>query len=114
MERFLLRNAPCILGESFTKSWKARKFWQTDGRPNFKYLANEFGECNFNWDLLHDPLHTGHCEVPVADCNDTKFGGHTKTIWRFKDFIDYWQGKAGESGTDSCKLLYLKDWHFTK
>lgn len=63
----------------------------------------------------------GSCSVPVADCNDTRFGCHTKTAWTLKDFINYWQGgnetdrHAHDGASDGVnKLLYLKDWHFTK
>ena len=44
VEEFLLKNEPCIFGESVTKNWKARRLWLGEGgRPDFDYLIKEFG-----------------------------------------------------------------------
>lgn len=44
VEEFLLKNEPCIFGESVTMEWKARRLWQGEGgRPVFEYLLKEFG-----------------------------------------------------------------------
>ena len=42
--RFLDGNKPCLLDEGLTSSWKARKLWQSEGKPNFDYLVKEFGQ----------------------------------------------------------------------
>jgi len=44
VEEFLLKNEPCIFGESVTMEWKARRLWQGEGgRPDIEYLLKEFG-----------------------------------------------------------------------
>lgn len=44
VEEHLLKNEPCIFGESVTKNWKARRLWLGEGgRPDFDYLLKEFG-----------------------------------------------------------------------
>ena len=39
----MLRNEPCVFGESFTREWAARTLWQKEGFPDLDYLAKEFG-----------------------------------------------------------------------
>eukprot|EP00118_Oscarella_pearsei_P016132 m.151236 g.151236 ORF g.151236 m.151236 type:complete len:76 (+) comp38580_c0_seq10:25-252(+) len=41
--RFLLRNKPCVIGSEITETWKARKRWVKDGKPNLQYLIDNFG-----------------------------------------------------------------------
>ena len=43
VEKFMLRNEPCVFTEQFTRDWKSRKLWQKDGRPHLEFLAREFG-----------------------------------------------------------------------
>eukprot|EP00118_Oscarella_pearsei_P016133 m.151223 g.151223 ORF g.151223 m.151223 type:complete len:407 (+) comp38580_c0_seq2:25-1245(+) len=89
--RFLLRNKPCVIGSEITETWKARKRWVKDGKPNLQYLIDNFGEST----------------APVADCSKEEFGSHPKTTMHLKDYLSNWK-------ESSAKHLYLKDWHFVK
>lgn len=43
VEEFLLRNEPCVFTETHTRDWRARRQWQTAGKPNLETLSRDFG-----------------------------------------------------------------------
>ncbi|CAG0918410.1 unnamed protein product [Notodromas monacha] len=87
--RFLVPGVPCILSSSFTDGWKARKTWVKDGRPDIVHLRDKYGSCL----------------VPVADLTSQYFDAHCKLDMTFGNYLD---------ALENRKMLYLKDWHFTK
>ena len=105
VEEFLLQNEPCVFPEALTRSWRARREWQRDGRPDLEYLAAQFGDAR----------------VPVADCRMEHFDSHSKSEMTMAEFLQYWRRRmqrepeegAGEEREKEA-LLYLKDWHFVK
>ena len=40
---FLEANKLCIFSSEVTQHWRSRKEWVIDGRPNFEFLSNHFG-----------------------------------------------------------------------
>ena len=142
-DQFLLRNTPCLFGETVTSSWKARSLWQVEGKPNFDYLLQQFGmhtniisTVHFTFPKRYTIVPTiflGGLTVPVADCTSIKFSAHEKSNWTFANYINYFRNERPNSAqtTDSppspaasvtvpfkmeqaTKLLYLKDWHFVR
>ncbi|XP_065051481.1 2-oxoglutarate and iron-dependent oxygenase JMJD4-like isoform X2 [Rhopilema esculentum] len=41
-ERYLRLNKPCVFSGKFTKGWRSRIEWVKDGKPNAKYLSDNF------------------------------------------------------------------------
>ena len=76
-----------------------------------------------HFSMVYDNSLLGDADVPVADCNDIHFSSHPKTTWKLNDYLSYWKQLQisckkttdEDFGTYTEKrLLYLKDWHFTK
>ena len=43
VENYLSKNCPCLFDENFTRNWRSRKEWITQGKPNFDFLKEAFG-----------------------------------------------------------------------
>ena len=43
---YLAENLPCLLDERFTRNWKSRQEWISDGKPCFRFLKRSFGMHN--------------------------------------------------------------------
>ena len=44
VERFLLKNVPCLFDASFTAQWRCRELWvDASGRPDLDYLCRQYG-----------------------------------------------------------------------
>ena len=44
---FLEANKLCVFSSEVTQHWRSRKEWVKDGRPNFEFLSNHFGNFSF-------------------------------------------------------------------
>ncbi|XP_065184333.1 2-oxoglutarate and iron-dependent oxygenase JMJD4-like [Sycon ciliatum] len=102
-ERFLLPNKACLIGESLTSDWLARRDWVgEDGKPNWPHLRQRYGET----------------KVPVADCEQVEYGSHVKIEMTLNEYLDYWQDDIRTRSDDVAgsrrRILYLKDWHFVR
>lgn len=107
LKNHLIPNKPCIIGPSFTSSWKANKEWivanDTNGhegkqhqpryKPNYKHLCQQYGAA----------------QGQVARCNKRHFTDQERTEMSFADFCAKWQEEDGKPSLD-----YLKDLHLQK
>ncbi|XP_041376873.1 uncharacterized protein LOC121389344 [Gigantopelta aegis] len=93
--RFLLPNKPCVLSSEATAKWQSRREWVCkDGKPDFEFLRQHFGDA----------------VVPVADCGKQEYCAHPKQEMLLGEFLQYLC--SDHAGSEEC--LYLKDWHFTR
>lgn len=88
---YIMKNQPCII-KNVANEWESTNQWIFNGRVNFGYLSEKYGNENVS---LYD------CKKKYCICHE----------YKFKDFIKYWS--LYECGNDSCHLPlhYLKDWH---
>ncbi|XP_019363582.1 PREDICTED: jmjC domain-containing protein 4 [Crocodylus porosus] len=93
---YLIPNHPCILSSKFTEGWGSRRNWVTrDGKPNFDYLLQTFGEA----------------VVPVANCEVKEYNANPKEQIPFKEYVSYWKEHIARNYSSPRGCLYLKDWH---
>ncbi|XP_030334644.1 2-oxoglutarate and iron-dependent oxygenase JMJD4 isoform X3 [Strigops habroptila] len=96
---YLIPNHPCIFSAKFTEDWGSRRSWVTwDGKPNFDYLLQKFGEA----------------VVPVANCDVKEYNSNPKEQLPFKEYIKYWKEYIKNDYCSSRGCLYLKDWHLSR
>ncbi|XP_067148165.1 2-oxoglutarate and iron-dependent oxygenase JMJD4 isoform X2 [Apteryx mantelli] len=96
---YLIPNHPCIFSAKFTEGWGSRRNWVTwDGKPNFDYLLQKFGEAI----------------VPVANCDVKEYNSNPKEQIPFKEYINYWKEHIKNDYRSSRGCLYLKDWHLSR
>ena len=41
--QFMLSNKMCVFSNEMTRSWRSRKEWVRNGKPNFEFLSDRFG-----------------------------------------------------------------------
>ncbi|KFV86101.1 JmjC domain-containing protein 4 [Struthio camelus australis] len=96
---YLIPNRPCIFSAKFTEGWGSRRNWVTwDGKPNFDYLLQKFGEAI----------------VPVANCDVKEYNSNPKEQIHFKEYINYWKEYIKNDYRSPRGCLYLKDWHLSR
>jgi len=98
--RFLLRNVPCVLSESFTKNWPCRQDWTKIDKDGSNQKAPDL---EFFVNIVPKSLH-----VPVSDCSSREFNAHCSQDMKFSEYHNYWN----QTPRNECK--YLKDWHFQR
>ncbi|CAH0557537.1 unnamed protein product [Brassicogethes aeneus] len=89
-QNFMNINKPCII-RNITDGWESSKNWVKDGKPDFEYLTNKYGDCS----------------VTVYKCNEKYFNSQKTFPSSFSDYIKYWK----EFNRETQTLNYLKDWH---
>ncbi|BES89517.1 JmjC domain, hydroxylase [Nesidiocoris tenuis] len=92
---YLRPNRPCLL-KNVTQDWVAQKRWVKDGKPNFSYLKEKYG----------------NAEVPVSDCNERYFNSQKKCTMSMADFLAYWESFIDNGYAEDDYSYYMKDWHF--
>ncbi|KAJ7945836.1 jmjC domain-containing protein 4 [Quillaja saponaria] len=105
VQRYMKKNQPVLL-TGLVEDWKACKDWVTDnGQPNLQFFATHFGKSR----------------VQVADCGTREFTDQKRVEMSVSDFAEQWfkssvaqQCSNATQGSNSQRVLYLKDWHFVK
>lgn len=92
---FISQNKPFVL-KSCALDWASSSDWVEEGKPNFDYLCQNYG------DVI----------APVSNCNSYYFNAHEKSDMTIKEYMDYWKKYSNSLESEPC--YYLKDWHFTK